>query len=151
MPLKERFEFSERMGIAGKTSCGFRLWGDFTPHRCALSRLNRLRTTKSKVGRSSRLFLIGSDAARELGKLGDCLQRVERTAAINDDYQQRARVVTKLLLRLEQGDALATDADWEMLFAFDEARKLGGSRRPLAGGSARGTVGREVSGSQPVW
>ena len=118
MPMKERFAYLSDWVLPGKHHAGFRLWGDFTPTQVCPLAVESVAEHEQQGGQIVSPVFDWLDAARELGKLDDCLKRIEQITTTDDPAQQRARIVTRLLLKLEQGIAPATDPDWVPLFAL---------------------------------
>ena len=56
------------------------------------------------------------DAAREMGRLAECRDRVEQARTTDDDQQQRVRLALLLLIDLERGSPSGHDAESEKLF-----------------------------------
>ena len=137
----DRFEFLSRWVLPGPDHAGFRVTGDFTPTRPAPVALEpgpvepgtaETGTAEPELGgRIVSPVYDWLDAARELGRLAECRARVEAaTVDVSDldphlrvtGVQDRARAALLMLLSVEQGDATASAADFEKLYALLKAQ-----------------------------
>jgi hypothetical protein len=123
----DRFEFLSQWVLPGPNHGGFRVTGDFTPTRPPPVALEPGTAEPELGGRIVSPVYDWLDAARELGRLAECRRRVE-TATVNVNeldpqtratgLQDRARAALLMLLSIEQGDAAASAADFERLYAL---------------------------------
>lgn len=116
MPVAARFEFLSRWVLPGEDHPGFRMTGDFT------------QTQPAKVAQEMGVDYpeIGSelvspvfdwlDAARELGRLPECLKGVESAVTPDTEIQRRARIGLSLLLNLELDNQQAVSERFEALY-----------------------------------
>lgn len=110
MPVAERFDLLSRWVLPGQDHPGFRMTGDFTQTQPA---------QVAQVPGSEHPELGGQivspvfdwlDAAKELGRLPECLKSVETAVTPDTEFQRRARIGLKIVLNLElENQQAATD------------------------------------------
>ena len=122
MPMPERFEFLSRWILPGPDHPGFRMSGDFTQTNPAPVAIEPGVDHPESGAQIVSPVFDWLDAARELGRLAECRQRVEKAVIPDDEYQRRARHALLMLLSLEQGNQTATVADFEKLFPLLKAQ-----------------------------
>lgn len=118
MPVAERFEFLSRWILPAPGHRGFRVAGDFTPTRPAPMAFEPGVKHPELGGQIISPVFDWIDAARELGRLADCRQRVEEAPDSDDNLQMRSKVALLLLISLAQTEAVADEAAWEKLFGL---------------------------------
>ena len=132
LPVAERFEFLSRWILPGMDHPGFRVSGDFTPTRPAPVAFEPGVEEPELGGQIVSPVFDWLDAARELGRLDECRQRVEAVVDIDAAFQRRAKVALLLLIGLEQKQGVANEASWEKLFGLlkDETNAEGENHWP---------------------
>ena len=118
MPLAERFQFLSDWLLPGPNHPGIRMAGEFTPTRPAPSVLEPGVNHPEIGGQILSPVFDWLDAARELGRLSECRQRIESIVVGSDDEQQRARLSLLLMLSLESEDRTILDKEWDTLFGL---------------------------------
>jgi len=118
MPVARRFEFLSRWILPGPDHPGFRVAGDFTPTRPAPPAQEPGIVHPELGAQIISPVFDWIDAARELGRLAECRQRVEAIADSDDELQKRSKVALLLLISLEQKAPVADESSWEKLFGL---------------------------------
>ncbi len=116
MPVGDRFEFLSRWVLPGPDHPGFRMTGDFTQTQPAKIAYEPGIDHPEYGGQIVSPVFDWLEAARELGRLPDCLKSVEEAKTPDTEFQRRARLSLLLLLNLELGNEQAATENFDGLY-----------------------------------
>ena len=111
----ERFRLLSRWVLPGADHPGFRMTGDFTQTEPALVAQEPGIAHSEQGGEIVSPVFDWLEAAKELGLLAECRQKVEQAEIPDTEFQKRARASLLSLLSLEQENEAAANADFESL------------------------------------
>ena len=115
LSVADRFEVLSRWVLPGPDHPGFRLTGEFTQMLPAPGALEPGVKHPELGGQVVSPVFDWIDAAKELGRLTECRQKVAQASIPDTDFQKRAKASLLLLLSLEQGDQVSATSDFESL------------------------------------
>ena len=121
MPVADRFEFLSRWVLPGPIHPGFRMTGDFTQTQPAPVAYEPGVEHPDFGGQIVSPVFDWLEAARELGRLPECLTSVEGAVTPDTEPQRRARIGLSLLLNLELGNQQAASERCEALYELLQA------------------------------
>ena len=116
MPVADRFEFLSKWVLPGPDHPGFRMTGDFTQTQPAKIAYEPGIEHPEYGGQIVSPVFDWLEAARELGRLPECVKSVEEAVTPDTDFQRRARLSLLLLLNLELGNQQAATENFDALY-----------------------------------
>lgn len=116
MSVADRLEFLSRWVLPGPDHPGFRMTGDFTQTQPAKVVYEPGVERPELGGQIVSPVFDWLDAARELGRLPECLKSVENAVTSDTESQRRARISLLVLLNLELGNQQAATEGFSALY-----------------------------------
>ena len=116
MSLADRFEFLSRWVLPGPDHPGFRMTGDFTQTQPAIVAYEPGVEHPEFGGQIVSPVFDWLEAAKELGRLPECLKSVESAMTLDSENQRRAQISLLLLLNLELGNQQAASEQFDSLY-----------------------------------